>query len=82
MDPRGRRLARGGARGALRQAGLPAAGFGQGDGEDRPHAVDYVLGWKSWIEGLREGNKGQPGSQNLEMRGISLLLGLYKHYMD
>lgn len=43
MDPRGRRLQRSGARSLLRQRGLPAAGFGQGNGEHRPHAVDHVL---------------------------------------
>lgn len=43
MDPRGRRLQRGGARSLLRQRRLPAAGFGQGNGENRPHAVDHVL---------------------------------------
>ena len=43
VDPGAGGLQRRGAGRALRQEGLPAAGFGQGNGEDRPHAVDHVL---------------------------------------
>mmetsp|Transcript_77448 Transcript_77448/g.121941 ORF Transcript_77448/g.121941 Transcript_77448/m.121941 type:complete len:359 (-) Transcript_77448:2-1078(-) len=42
VDPGAGGLQRRGAGRALRQEGLPAAGFGQGNGEDRPHAVDHV----------------------------------------